>query len=221
MRLVSGGVLNIDQFLTNTQKFVKLAILSHLLQRRQPLYSIALASSNELKLRAVHTAIQSTRAQRWQMFNQGIRDLPIQKGMGIDQTTAHAVMWASRLAESFPTSFCISIIDGIGQTCERFFDFSSIAILMPDSSLILTQSPWFEIPSDIVQDLKDIGINRTYWGTIAASLHGGDSNDPHRIITRGKLSRVETLAAGVRAAIVQIAWEKYPSSPPQPIAPAK
>lgn len=129
-------------------------------------------------------------------------------------------MCVSQLAETFNDSLCISISNGVHRACGKYFDFSAIAILTPDSPIIFAQSPWFEIPSDIIQEAISNNPHCYTWGEIAERFYGGDPNDPHKIVTRGKLSRLDTFVAGIRTAIMQIPWEKYPSSPPQAAAPA-
>lgn len=182
-------------------------------------HSIAVASSDELKLRAVRQAMHGTRAQRWEIFHQSIK---IQTGLpqhGIEQAMAKAAMLASALAEHFPHSICIAIVNGTAPICGRCFDLAAVAVWTPNDALILTQTPLFEIPAELYRELQTMGQDQMSWGVLAHQIHGGDPVDPYKIVTGGRYSILDAYTMGVKSALAQIPWEKYPSSPPQPSAP--
>lgn len=182
--------------------------------------TVALASTNELKLRAVRLAVQSTKAERYAIHSRTTKSNLLIQTYGADQTIENAIIRGRAIRQHYADAICIGIENGISKLQNRHFDFAAIALFLPDEELpIITQSPALEIPKNIFDEVLSVGITHTTWGHILAEHFGGDSYDPHKILTQGKYSRIDSICAGLKLGLMYINWNRYPSSPPQPAAP--
>ncbi|MEK7172587.1 MAG: hypothetical protein AAB740_01245, partial [Patescibacteria group bacterium] len=76
--------------------------------------------------------------------------------------------------------------------------------LTPDGRRIITTTPGVIFPEDCVAIAKERGFVTTTVGSIIAEKLGGDPTDPHSTLTKGAVSRVQTLVAGLIIALSQI-----------------
>jgi non-canonical (house-cleaning) NTP pyrophosphatase len=185
------------------------------------LNTVAIASTNELKLRASRLALQGSRAERYIIYSQSTKPALLRQTFGASQTIENSIQRGWAIRKQYPSSLCIAIENGVSQIKDLYFDFAAITIILPDEERpILSQSPAIEIPQHIFDEVISIGIEHTTWGYVLAEHLGGDPYDPHKILTQGRYSRIDAICAGIKAGLMQINWSRYPSSPPQPLAPA-
>ena len=85
-----------------------------------------------------------------------------------------------------------------------FFDTAIIVILTKDGREIILTSAGLPIPKLYVEKAKALGFDKTTVGSVIASEMGGDPDDPHTILTGGKVSRIQVLIDALVTALSQL-----------------
>lgn len=127
--------------------------------------------------------------------------------VGLNETYNGALNRAhSALSQYSEASAAIGIENGIFYLGENLpiLDFACIAILTPDGKHFITTTPAVEFPKEYVEEANKRNFTTTTVGSVIAEKLGGNSTDPHSTLTRGRISRLETLIAGLTIAIKQI-----------------
>ncbi|MEI8339600.1 MAG: DUF84 family protein [bacterium] len=114
---------------------------------------------------------------------------------------------ANAVLSVYPDDVCIGIESGIVHTGNRFghfMDMAYVVIARRDTDLIVTTTPSIEFPSECYYEAARRGFKTTTVGSIIAEKFGGNSTDPHATLTKGRVTRMSTLVAGLVPALLQL-----------------
>lgn len=96
----------------------------------------------------------------------------------------------------------------------RLFLLTGIVFILPDATEIITHTPAVELKdSTLTPQASDTQTYYFRWSQLTDPEVHQESYFAHS--SNGM--RIEALAAGFKLAINQINWNKFPSSPPQPL----
>ncbi len=168
---------------------------------------IALGSDSALKKEAVEIALRKI-GLRYEVHcfetSSGQNAQPCETG----ETLTGALTRAQAALESYPEAkAAVGIESGIFRiTLDKplTIDYAYIVILTNDGRRIISHSPAVPFPEAYVVIAEKRGFDTTTVGTVIAEKIGGQSNDPHSTVTDGRVSRVDTLVAGLEIALCQI-----------------
>ncbi len=124
------------------------------------------------------------------------------------ETYAGAKRRASIAKETDQNAVAIGIENGIfnlgSDEDPEYFDIAVIVILTKDNREITLTSAGLPIPKQFVQKAKALGFDKNTVASVIAREIGGDPNDPHTILTGGKVSRVQVLIDALVTALSQL-----------------
>lgn len=84
-------------------------------------------------------------------------------------------------------------------------DMAAIVIIDQDGDVLAqATSPAFPFPMDAYTAAKEAGFENHTVGSMVAKMYGGDGTDPHSSLSRGRITRMQTLMAGLSVAINQL-----------------
>lgn len=128
--------------------------------------------------------------------------------VGLSETFEGALSRAQGAKAQNPDAVAIGIEGGIFRTNNEqlplTIDLAVIVVLTPDNRRIVATTPGVVFPEDCVAIAKERGFATTTAGSVIAEKLGGDPTDPHSTLTKGAVSRAQTLVAGLVVALSQI-----------------
>jgi non-canonical (house-cleaning) NTP pyrophosphatase len=126
--------------------------------------------------------------------------------LGIDSTFMGANIRAYFTLNDYPDCVCIGIESGI--VCvgnyKHYLDIAYIVIARSNAEPIVATTPSIEFPSEYYDEARKRGFKDTTVGSVIAEKLGGDPTDPYAALTKGRVTRVDTLVAGLVPALKQL-----------------
>jgi len=83
-------------------------------------------------------------------------------------------------------------------------DLAVVVVITPDGRQIVTTSTGIQLPEACVIEAQQRGFASTTVGLIMSEKFGGNKADPHTTVTKGAISRKETLVVALIAALKQL-----------------
>ncbi|HEU0051003.1 MAG TPA: inosine/xanthosine triphosphatase [Patescibacteria group bacterium] len=170
-----------------------------------PVVQIAVGSSSPHKIDAVQQAASK-------FFTAcGISNCPAKSGVGIqpiglEETLKGAQNRALAAAQKFPNAICVGIESGIVKMGLHWFDIAVVVVRRHETESV-SVSAGIRLPDECVSEAIQRGLERTTVGSVVAEFYHGDETDPHTRLSRGKVTRMQTLTEAVFLAFSQI---KFP-----------
>lgn len=127
--------------------------------------------------------------------------------VGFDETYGGALVRALTVKENNKNSIAIGIESGIFRfrgVITRTLDIAVIVILTAEAREIITTTHGIVFPEKDVLIAEQRGFEKTTVGSVIAEHLGGDPTDPHATLTKGKITRMETLVDALVVALKQI-----------------
>ncbi len=128
--------------------------------------------------------------------------------VGFDETFSGAYARAKFAQANEPDTIAIGIESGIFRISnydkQITLDIAIIVVLTPCGRCIITTTESIQLPEKYVSIAEQRGFASTTVGSVLAEQCGGDSTDPHSIITKGKLTRTATFVSTLKSAFAQI-----------------
>lgn len=127
--------------------------------------------------------------------------------VGFDETFDGALARARSVKDRYSDRVAIGIESGIfriGEDDPITCDMAVIVVLTEPGVRLVTTSSALVIPERFVEMAESRGFGNTTVGSVIASELGGDSADPHSLLTGGRVSRAETLADALCVALRQV-----------------
>ena len=128
--------------------------------------------------------------------------------VGLNETYQGAASRAQGAKAQNPEAVAVGIESGIfitnNEQLPLTIDVAVIVVLTPDNRRIVTTTSGVVFPEDCVAIAKERGFATTTAGSVIAEKLGGDSTDPHSTLTKGAVSRTQTLVAGLVIALAQL-----------------
>ncbi len=117
----------------------------------------------------------------------------------------------SRGPTSSKRAFFVGIESFVATDGETWcLDMAAIVICDAEMQILsFVTSSGVSFPMDAYVAARQVGFDTTTVGSKIAELHGGDGTDPHSTLTKGRLTRQETLIMGLVAALKQIDFESF------------
>ncbi len=103
-----------------------------------------------------------------------------------------------------PSRIAVGIENGIILAHGRYIDMAVIVLKTSEGKDFVGTSVGIEVPKDFVKIARLRGFGTTTVGDVVAEKMGGSKTDPHRTLTRGRLSRREILADALTALFCRI-----------------
>ena len=101
-------------------------------------------------------------------------------------------------------SHLVSIENGIYRVQKRWLDAAMIILESTEGVAVIVQSAGVEIPQDVVEETRKRGFENTTIGDVMHGWYGYQSDDPHKRLTNGLISRADLLHQGLITAIGQM-----------------
>ncbi|MCX6789181.1 MAG: DUF84 family protein [Candidatus Gribaldobacteria bacterium] len=168
---------------------------------------IVLGSISQHKIEAVKQACQQLGLET---IVSGVKAASGQneQPVGLSETYQGALNRAQGAKEQNPEAVVIGIENGIFMSDNDknplTVDLAVIVVLTPDNRRIVSTTPGITFPEDCVAIATERGFVTTTTGSVIAEKLGGDSTDPHSTLTKGAVSRIQTLVAGLVVALAQL-----------------
>ena len=128
--------------------------------------------------------------------------------VGLNETYQGAFNRAQGAQAQNPKAVAMGIEGGIFRTNNEklplTIDLAVIVVLTPDNRRIVTTTPGVVFPEDCLHIAQERGFATTTVGSVIAEKLGGDPTDPHFTLTKGAVSRTQTLVDGLVVALSQI-----------------
>jgi non-canonical (house-cleaning) NTP pyrophosphatase len=170
---------------------------------------IVVGSTSEHKLAAVRQACAQIGLVA-DVVGVKTNSLQDEQPIGTKSTYLGARTRASAVLSVYPDCICIGIESGIVHTGNKFghfMDMAYVVIAQLDGDYIVTTTPSIEFPSEFYYEAGRRGFKTTTVGSVIAEKLGGDSTDPHATLTKGRVTRVSTLVAGLVPALQQLGFQ--------------
>lgn len=125
---------------------------------------------------------------------------------GFTEIYAGALNRAQLAKEKADDTIAIGIENGIIRLAHNSLtlEFAMIVVLTPEDREIVVSSPGIVFPEQYVREAKSRGFEKNTVGRVIAEKLGGDHQDPHSILSKGKITRKETLVSALLLALKQI-----------------
>lgn len=167
---------------------------------------VVLGSTNAYKLDAVRKACEilgMKASVSGVKTSSGQNEQPV----GFEKTFAGALTRAKSARTQNADAIAVGIESGIfvfdgGKPF--FIDVAVIVVITLDNRQIITTSAGTAFPEDCVKIAESRGFESITVGSVIAEKFGGDSADPHSILTNGRVSRVMILTDALVTAFGQI-----------------
>lgn len=127
--------------------------------------------------------------------------------VGFEETFSGALTRATSAKEQEPESIAVGIESGIfniNTSAPITLDIAIIVVLTPDGRQIVTTSEGVQFPQECVETAKNQGFKTTTVGSVITKQYGGDSTDPHSVLTKGTVTRTMTLVDALMVAFRQL-----------------
>ena len=128
--------------------------------------------------------------------------------VGFNETFSGAYARAKSAQSNQLGTIAIGIESGIFRISNRdkqiTLDIAIIVVLTPGGRCIITTTESIRLPEEYVSIAEQRGFASTTVGSVLAEQCGGDSTDPHSIITKGEITRTMTLVGALKNAFTQI-----------------
>ena len=168
---------------------------------------IVLGSTSSHKIEAVEKACQQLgliASVVGVKASSGQNEQPV----GLSETYQGALNRAQGAKAQNPEAVAIGIEGGIfitdNEQLPLTIDLAVIVVLTPDNRRIVSTTPGVVFPEDCVAIAQERGFITTTTGSVIAEKLGGDPTDPHFTLTKGAVSRTQTLIAGLVVALAQL-----------------
>lgn len=172
---------------------------------------IALGTTSQHKLSAVLDACASLGLDVdvvGYKVSSRINEQPVGVGEGVEGSYNRA---QEAYSQSGGESYCVGIESVIVFDLDGksfVFDIAFIVIIAPGGEIVAkATTPGVMFPDDAFRVAKKRGFDTTTVGSVIAEQCGGNGTDPHAILTEGRVTRTETLVAGLIIALKQIDFE--------------
>ena len=80
----------------------------------------------------------------------------------------------------------------------------AVVVALDGERKIVTTSGGIEVPQDSLMIASGRGFETTTVGSVIAEKLGGDASDPHSVLTKGRVSRKDTLVQALVMALSQL-----------------
>ncbi len=70
--------------------------------------------------------------------------------------------------------------------------------------LTVSMSNLFQLPVECYRKAHDVGFDKVTVGEIISGMYGGPPDDPHKVISGGKISRVNLIASAIENALLNL-----------------
>jgi non-canonical (house-cleaning) NTP pyrophosphatase len=129
--------------------------------------------------------------------------------VGFEETCAGAIARALQARMGHDGNVAIGIESGIFRhngngVIPVTVDLAVVVVITPDGRQIVTTSTGIQLPEACVEAAKKRGFTTTTVGMIMRERFGGNKADPHTTVTKGAISRKETLINAIMAALKQL-----------------
>lgn len=169
--------------------------------------NIVLGSTSPQKMDALRIALKKLEIESVVLglkTSSGQNEQPV----GFDETYKGALMRAKSAKGNSTDYVSVGIESGLFRLSEgkRFvnMDMAIIVVLTPDGRRIVTTSSGIVFPKKLVNIAYVRGFSKTTVGSVIAEKLGGDPTDPHATLTKGKITRMDTLVDALVTALKQI-----------------
>jgi len=166
---------------------------------------LVVGSQSSHKLRAVREALAYLSGS----VSPKVRGIKASSGVnaqpeGFEEILGGALTRAYFVKNTIPSAFALGIENGLLGARGIFLDFAVIVLLTPDGRQIITTSTGIEFPPEYVRIARKIGFETTTVGSVIEEELGSAKGDPHSGVTKGALSREDTLTDGLIRAFQQL-----------------
>lgn len=126
--------------------------------------------------------------------------------VGFAETYDGAFNRAKMAKEKFDDAIAIGIENGIVRFASNPITIELAVVVLLDKNLrkIVSSSPCIFFPEEYVEEAESRGFDTITVGKVIAEKLGGDHQDPHSILSAGKITRKETLVSALVVALKQI-----------------
>lgn len=171
----------------------------------------AIGSTSPLKIEALRLACKKLGIKpRIYKVKVNIDWVPKQP-YGLAETYTGANERALEARDKFHNMIAVGIESGIiavvETTWRRAFDIACVVVItngVGGDKHIATTTTGIDVPFGIIDEAYAKGFEKTTVGSVVARKRGGKSYDPHSTLTKGKISRIDTLVDGLVAALKQL-----------------
>lgn len=173
--------------------------------------SIRIGSDSALKIKAVKLALEAL-GYSGPINGEKVPSVVNEQPMGPEETyrgalhRANAAFDTLQQRESEVSGWAVGIESGVIQFGEVYLDLAVVVVLGTNGERACASSEGIEFSEDAVQVAQRHGFGETTVGSVVANIAGCDPDNPHSLLTKGRLSRENILANAVRAAFLQTSF---------------
>ena len=90
----------------------------------------------------------------------------------------------------------------------KWYDVGLVIIESSQGKRAVSFTAGIEMPLNLVEEARKRGFSTITVGALMAKTYGGESTDPHSILTRGAVSRKSLLVQAIKIAIAQVIFQQ-------------
>ncbi|MES3004782.1 MAG: DUF84 family protein [Patescibacteria group bacterium] len=164
---------------------------------------IALGSKSKLKRDALRLAMRKLKIMSIKVTEVGTESGVKEQPVGYGETGLGARNRAQTARMARPEAIGIGIESGVVAIAPgKVYDFAVVYIISgANRPPVSSVSAEFEFPHDCFVEAQSIGFDTMTVGKIIAQKHGGKHDNPHMILSNGKVSRTTLIAEAIETAL--------------------